>query len=224
MRTRKTLAVAVFFAVMMSVLLTGCPLKDPEMKISIDGKEFSLDCKVQDLIDAGFQIAETGSPTTVIDEADYPVIQARLMDSEFYYLITGDGLPCDVSFHVYNNDSSDLAFTECKVYLFNYDAGSYSEFVTRNPETAEVLLNGIDFKFTDCKETVDALKDSGFKFKDSEVEEFCADDMYGKSVIGPTGLSSHDLSIFHDYDYEKAVVRTNGFEISLKLNYEFKDR
>lgn len=205
----------------LSVLFTGCSFTDPEMKISIDGNEFSLDCKVQDLIDAGYDISSIDHKSQIIKDSDYPVIGARIMDQKNYYLINKSGVACNVAFNVYNNSSSDCPLNECKVYLFKYDAGTYSEYVTKSIEGPVVLLNGIDFKFTDCKETVDALTSAGFKFNSSDVDAFSANDMYGKSVIGPTGLGGHNMSVFHDYDYDEGIVRVNGFEISIKLKYEY---
>ena len=221
MRTKKVFSVVVILAMMVSVLCTGCSAFDPEMKISIDGKEFSLDCKVQDLIDAGYDISSIDHKSQIIKDSDYPVIGAMIMDQKNYYLINESGVACNVAFNVYNISSSDRPLNECKVYLFKYDAGTYSEYITKSIEAPVVLLNGIDFKFTDCKETTDALASAGFKFKSSDVDAFSANDMYGQSVIGPTGLGGHSMSIFHDYDYNEGVVRVNGFEISLKLNYKF---
>ena len=105
---------------------------------------------------------------------------------------------------------------EMKVEVFK--SGEVKTLINSDPV---VLLNGIDFKFTDCKDTVDALTSAGFKFNSSDVDAFSANDMYGQSVIGPTGLGGHNMSIFHDYDYNEGVVRVNGFEISIKLNYKF---
>lgn len=221
MRTKRICASAVLLALMVSLLFTGCAGMDPEMTISIDGKEFSLDCKVQDLIDAGFDIASINHQSEILSESDYPVIGSKIMDQTNYYLISEGGVPCDVAFRVYNDGSSDLTLNECKVYQFKFDAGTYAEYANSSVEKPEVLLNGVDCRFTDCDETASALNDTGFRFNSDDIEAFSADDMYGTSVIGPDGLMGHNVSLFHDYDYNDGVVRTNGFEISLKLDYEY---
>ncbi|MBP5180372.1 MAG: hypothetical protein J6127_03680 [Clostridiales bacterium] len=222
MRTKKVYSAAIILAMIVSMIFAGCAGMDPEMKISIDGKEFMLDCKVQDFIDAGFSISSINHQSEILSESDYPVIDSMIMDQTNYYLISEGGIPCDVAFNVYNDGSSNLDLSECKVYQFKYDAGTYAEYANSNIEKPEVLFNGVDCRFTDCAETANALNETGFRFSSDDIDAFSADDMYGTSVIGPSGLMGHNVSLFHDYDYTEGVVRTNGFEFSLKLDYEIK--
>ena len=214
-------AAIVTIGMLVAVLFTGCSAMDPDMKISVDGHEFSLDCTVQEILDAGFDISEIDHESKIISKDNLPVIGSMIMDTTNYYLIS-NGIACNVAFNVYNNSSSDLALNECKVYQFKYDAGTYEEYATKDIETPEVLLNGISCKFTDCGDTANTLIDAGFKFKSSDVEAFDTDDMYSTSVISATGLGGHTLMLYHDYDYTESVVRMNGFDISIKLDYEIK--
>lgn len=222
MKTRKIYAAFVILAMLISLIFSGCMFSDPEIKISVDGKEFVLGCKVQDLLDSGFDIALTNYEKDILTEEEYPVIGSKKMDQTNYYLISEGGLPCDLLFRVYNNDPTDLPLNECRVFLFKYDAGTYADYVPLNIEYPEVLLNGISFKFTDCKETVDALSDAGFKFNKFDAEKFTANDKYGMTVISPGLLFEHNMAIFHDYDNNDGVVRMNGFEISDKIENELK--
>ena len=51
-KTNKILAAVIVLLMAMSIVFTGCTAGGPSMKISIEGVEFQLDCKVSDILNA----------------------------------------------------------------------------------------------------------------------------------------------------------------------------
>ncbi|MBO7451608.1 MAG: hypothetical protein J6U54_14675 [Clostridiales bacterium] len=221
MRTKKMIAVIVMLVMAVVMIFAGCEKLDPEATISIDGKEFQLNCKVSDLTDAGLILASFGDASAAISEDQYPTIKGREMSRELYYILTADKVSTNVYFQAYNLDTTDASLSDCRIYCFNLDYDTYASNKGAKNKV-EVKLNGVDFYFTDCNETVNALQEKKFKFDSKEVADFTKDDMYGKSIISADGLHGMSLSIKHDYDYEDGKVRVNGFELTKKLDYEYK--
>ena len=73
-KTDRLMAAVIVLAMALSFVFTGCVSAAPDMKISIDGKEFELGCKVSDILDAGFKLASIDSKSKIITE--YPELAA----------------------------------------------------------------------------------------------------------------------------------------------------
>ena len=57
-KTGRIMAAVIVLAMALSVFFTGCDSGSaPDMKISIDGKEFQLGCQVSEFLDAGFKLS-----------------------------------------------------------------------------------------------------------------------------------------------------------------------
>ncbi|MBR1478684.1 MAG: hypothetical protein IJ608_12125 [Lachnospiraceae bacterium] len=213
MRNRMILLLAML-TLFIAFSLSGCGLSDPAAVVSIDGNEFLLDATVRDITDAGFALS-LGSK--VLSKVDYPEIEARIMAEDAFNILTDDLESTHVFIRVYNPDNKAANLMDCKVYEYVLDYDAYSYY---DGKGVDVTLNGIDFEFKDCAETAEKLGEAGFKFDKADVEAFCENDKYGKSIISAKGLHGMHLSIAHDYDYHKEVVRVNKFDLTKKLKFK----
>lgn len=216
-KTSKLFSVVLVLALGLSMLFSGCSLTGPEMKISIDGDEFQLDCEVGDILSAGYELAEYDHKNAIMTE--YFDVPARTLITSGMFLYK-DGVASHVEIFIYNKSTSDAKFADCNVYKFEYDAGDYAS-ESGNDDGLKVLMNGVDFRFTDRKSVIADLETQGFKFKDSDKEDFFkSGDAFSSSLITSTGLIEKYLTVYNNYDYESGERYINGFEIELKIDYD----
>ena len=69
-KTYKYTAIILVLSLVLSVMFSGCSMSAPEMKITVDGRDFKLDCKVSEILDAGFGIADIDHASHIL--ASYP--------------------------------------------------------------------------------------------------------------------------------------------------------
>lgn len=200
-------------------LFSGCEKLDPEMTISADGNTLALDITVQEILDMGFNIGSINDPSGYIDPEDFPVIEARYLSSDSYYILDEDKDGMCLRISVYNPGNDDADLSQCRVYEYEYDvSGFYSD---PNPDFPSVTLNDVSVNFTSPEDVVNSFTAQGFKFDSGDSESFCEADVYGCSVLGADGLYGHTLTLYRDFNYDNNTVRASGFSISLKLDYEF---
>lgn len=216
-KASKLISVMLVLVVGLSMLFTGCSLTGPEMKITIDGDEFQLDCEVSEILNAGYELAEYDHKNAIMNE--YYEVPARTLITDGMYLYK-NGVASHVEIFIYNKSTNDAKFADCNVYKFKYDVGDYAS-ESGNDDGLKVLFNGLDFRFTDRKSVITDLESQGFKFKDSDKEDFFkTGDAWSSSLIGPTGLIDKNVTIFNDYDYESGERYINGIEFGLKIDYD----
>ena len=213
----KILSVLVIMVMALSFVFTGCSSINPEMKITIDGKDLQLDCKVKDILDAGFELGETGHKNSIIK--DFPDLEARTMISSSFYIFK-DGVPANVGIGVYNKSYQAEKFEDCTVYEFKYDCDQYA-YRANEGKCLDVKFNGIDFHFTDRQQVIGDLEGQGFKFDEKDKTSFLADnDPYSDSLLSAKGLFERHLTIFNNYDYDSGNRFINGFEFAIKIDYD----
>ncbi len=220
--TKRLTAVILIMAMALSVVLTGCGSSDSRlsMRVSIDGHQFSPGCKVSDILDAGFTLADTDHVSTMMTES--PVIPARTVVTSGLYVFK-NGEPSHVEIFVYNKTVNNLDLKDCDVYEFKYDAGIYAQDAS-DDNCLKVLFNGIDMRFTDRKKVIEELENQGFKFKEDEKTDFFKDgDAYSTYIISATNTAGHSLDVTNDYNYESGMRFVNGFECKLKVSYDTSD-
>ena len=201
-----------------SLMLAGCGSSGtPEMKVSIEGYEFALNCKVSEILDAGFTFADTDHVNSMMKES--PVIPARTVITSGLYIFR-NGEPSHVAVYVYNKTVNELDFRDCCVYSFKYDAGVYVQDAS-DDNCLKVLFNGIDMRFTDRKTVIEELENQGFRFNSDKKTDFFRDgDAYSSSLITATNTSGSFLTVTNDYNYESGMRFVNGFECKLKVSYD----
>ncbi|MBR4430524.1 MAG: hypothetical protein IKS75_04430 [Clostridiales bacterium] len=216
--TKRFAAVVLVMAMALSVIFTGCGSSSaPEMKISIEGYEFSPGCKISEIMDAGFTFADTDHVNTMMKES--PVIPARTVVTGGVYIFR-NGKPSHVAVYVYNKTVNDMDFRDCSVYSFKYDAGVYAQDAA-DDNCLKVLFNGIDMRFTDRKKVIEELENQGFKFNDDKKTDFFKDgDAYSSYLISATNTGGRSLTITNDYNYESGTRFVNGFECKIKVSYD----
>ena len=202
-------------------IFSGCGKLDPEMSLSVQGKNLTLDITVQEILDMGFNIGSINNESGYMDPSDFPVIKAGYLASEGYYILDENKEGLCLYIQVYNPGSSDASLSECKVYEYKYDVSDF--YSDPNPAFPDVLLNDISVNFTDPSDVVNSFAAQGFKFDEGDSSSFCEADVYGCSVLGADGLHGHTLTLYRDFNYDNNTVRASGFDISLKLDYEFVD-
>lgn len=210
-------SVIVVMVMAMVMLFAGCDSMDPSMKVTVDGAEFQLGCKVSEVLDAGFELAGIDHRNGILKE--YPDMEARSLTTSSIYLFKG-GKPSHVAIYVCNKGTSSARFEECTVYGFKYDCGDYAH---DKDETGylDVTFNGIDARFADRNSVISSLEDQGFKFKDAEKTDFLKEnDAYSKSLISATGMFGHDLTVYNNYDYNTGNRYVNSIEYKEKLAYD----
>lgn len=184
-KTDRLIAAVIVLAMALTFVFTGCTNAAPDMKISIDGKEFELGCKVSDILDAGLELASIDSASHIITE--YPELEARtlLQNSLFIYK---NGESSHVAIYVMNKTVNAMTLDECIVYAFKYDCGTFSDNASRTPGI-KVLFNGIDFRFAERHTVLSSLESRGFRFKDADKQDFLkSGDAYSTSPSQiPTG-------------------------------------
>lgn len=219
--TKRFTSVILVMAIALSVMLTGCGSSGaPDMKVSIEGYEFSPGCKVSDIQDAGFTFADTDHVSTMMKES--PVIPGRTVVTGGLYIFR-NGEPSHVAVYVYNKSVNDMDFKDCSVYSFKYDAGVYAQDAA-DDNCLKVLFNGIDTRFTDRRAVIEALEDQGYHFNNDKKEDFFKDgDAYSSNLITATNTSGCFLTITNDYNYESGTRFVNGFECKLKVSYDTSD-
>ena len=216
-RTYKITAVLIVLAMALSVAFTGCSDAGPSMKITVDGHEFQLDCKVSEILNAGFKLSEIDHTSGLIKE--FPEIEARSLLTSCVYLITPGGQLTHVGIKVYNKSVNPLKYEDCNVYSFEYECGEYGS--SRNVAAIPVRFNGLDFNFTDRAKTVGDLESQGFHFKDADKADFLkSGDAYSTSLLGATNTGSNRMYVKNSYDYETGERYINGFEFCIHLSYD----
>ena len=217
--SRRAIRIQAFIIVMvmaLSFVFTGCSGVNPEMKVTIDGSEFQLDCKVSDILNAGFELAEIDHKNGIIDE--FPDLEARTMIRSSFYIFK-DGVPSHVGIGVYNKSTQAVKFEDCTVYEFEYNADEY--YKANEGQYLDVKFNGIDFHFTDRESVIGDLESKGFKFDDKDKTSFFAkNDPYSEALISAKGLFERHVTIYNYYDYESGDRFINGFEVAIKLDYD----
>ena len=207
----------IVLSILFAVVFSGCGMAGPEMKISIEGKEFGLDCKVSEILDAGFELADIDHASHIVK--DLPELDARTLVQDAFYIYK-DGEASHVAVYVYNKAVNSSKFEECNVYCFKYDCGEYAGNAD-DDNCLKVLINGIDMRFTDRETVIAALEAQGFKFKDADKTDFFkTGDAYSKSLIGANKTSQGFLTVFNDYNYESGERSVNGCEIKLDVKYD----
>ena len=210
-------AVIVIMVMVLTMLFTGCGSMDPAMKITVDGTDFQLDCKVSEILDAGFELAGIDHKSGIVTE--YPEMEARTLIQNSIYLFK-DGKPTHVAIYVYNKSVNSEKFEDCNVYGFKYDCGDYAH---DKGETGylDVKFNGIDMRFADRESVISELEGQGFKFKDSDKTDFFKkNDAYSTSLISATGMFGHHLTVYNDYDYNTGERYVNAVEFQIKVEYD----
>ncbi len=213
----KIQSVIVIMVMALVMSFTGCGSLDPEMKVTVDGTDFKLGCTVQEVLDAGFELADIDHKSGILKS--YPDMEARSLTTSSIYLFK-DGKPSHVAIYVCNKGTSSVKFEECTVYGFKYDCGDYAR---DSGETGylDVTFNGIDPRFADRKSVIGDLEGQGFKFKDAEKTDFFKEnDAYSKSLVSATGMLSHDLTVYNNYDYNSGNRYVNSIEYKEKLAYD----
>lgn len=215
--TLKIRAVIVIMIMAFTTLFAGCDSFDPAMKITIDGDTFQLDCSVSEILNAGYELAEIDHKSGITKE--YPEMEPRTLITSSIYLFKDDK-PSHVAIYVYNKSGNTRKFVDCDVYGFKYDCGDYSH---DSSETGylDVKFNDIDVRFADRESVIASLESQGFKFKDADKTDFFkTGDAYSSSLIGPTGLLGHTLTVFNDYDYNSGERYINAVEFKIKVEYD----
>jgi hypothetical protein len=218
MRKKGKLTAAVLVLVMaLSVLFSGCEFTAPDMKISIDGKEFKLNCKVSEILDAGFELADIDHPSHVL--ASLPPLDARVVVQEPLFIYK-NGKASHVGIYVYNKSVNQMALEECTVYAFDYDCGVYSQNANET-NILKVTFNGIDFRFTDRASVLSKLEGQGFKFNATDKESFLKEgDAYSKSLVTATNLDGSSVTVYNDYTVQTGERTVNGFDVRLGIKYD----
>ena len=217
-KSKRLTALILSMVTVLSLMFTGCGSSGaPEMKVSIEGYEFMLNCKVSEILDAGFTFADTDHVNSMMKES--PVIPARTVITSGLYIFR-NGEPSHVAVYVYNKTVNDMDFRDCNVYSFKYDAGVYAQNAS-DDNCLKVLFNGIDMRFTERKTVIEELENQGFRFKDDKKTDFFKDgDAYSSSLITATNTTGSFLTVFNDYNYESGMRFVNGFECKLKVSYD----
>ena len=216
-RVFKIEAVIIVMVMALTMIFTGCDSMDPAMKITVDGTDFQLDCKVSEILDAGFQLANIDHKNGIVTE--YPEMEARTLIKSSIYLFK-DNKPAHVAIYVYNKSYNTEKFEDCNVYGFKYDCGDYSG---NNGETGylDVKFNGINMRFADRQSVISDLEGQGFKFKDSDkTDYFKKNDAYSKSLISAAGMFGHHLTVYNNYDYNSGERYVNAIEFQIKVDYD----
>lgn len=217
-KTKRLTSLILSMVIVASLMLAGCGSSGtPEMKVSIEGYEFALNCKVSEILDAGFTFADTDHVNSMMKES--PVIPARTVITSGLYIFR-NGEPSHVAVYVYNKTVNELDFRDCSVYSFKYDAGVYAQDAS-DDNCLKVLFNGIDMRFTDRKTVIEELENQGFRFNSDKKTDFFRDgDAYSSSLITATNTSGSFLTVTNDYNYESGMRFVNGFECKLKVSYD----
>ena len=217
-KTKRLTSLILSMGIAASLTLAGCSSSSaPEMKVSIEGYEFALNCKVSEILDAGFTFADTDHVNSMMKES--PVIPARTVITSGLYIFR-NGEPSHVAVYVYNKTVNELDFRDCSVYSFKYDAGVYAQDAS-DDNCLKVLFNGIDMRFTDRKTVIEELENQGFRFNSDKKTDFFRDgDAYSSSLITATNTSGSFLTVTNDYNYESGMRFVNGFECKLKVSYD----
>ena len=213
----KTGAVIVVLIMAFTMLFAGCDSMDPAMKITIDGTDFKLDCKVSEILDAGFELAKIDHVNGILKE--YPDMEPRTLITGSIYLFK-DGKPSHVAVYVYNRSNTACRFEDCEVYGFKYDCGDYAH---DNAETGylDVKFNDIDVRFADRESVINSLEGQGFKFKDADKADFFKkNDAYSASLISANGMMGHHLTVFNDYDYNSGERYVSAIEFEKSVKYD----
>ncbi len=216
-KTGKLTSVILVLAMVLSVMFSGCSFTAPEMKISIEGKEFKLDCKVSEILDAGFELADIDHPSHVL--ANMPTIDARSVVQDALFIFK-DGRASHVGVYVYNKSVEQKKLEDCNVYAFDLDCGPYSQNVNE-ANVLKVKFNGVDFRFTDRATVLTALEGQGFKFNASDKESFLKDgDAYSNSLVTATNLDGSSVTVYNDYNMQTGERTVNGFDVKLGIKYD----
>ena len=219
-KTNRLTAAVIVLAMALSVLFTGCGSTAPDMKISIDGKEFQLGCVVSDLLDAGFKLATLESSSRILTE--YDELEGRTLLQNSLYLYK-DNESTHVRIYVMNKTVNKMTLDQCIVYAFKYDCGEYSTNVSKTPRF-KVLFNGIDFRFTERQTVLSSLESQGFKFSEADKQDFFKNgDAYSTSLISVKNSNGSVLTVFNDYNYNTGDRTVNGFEFKLSVKYDTSD-
>ncbi|MBO7095883.1 MAG: hypothetical protein J6V94_02875 [Lachnospiraceae bacterium] len=194
---------------------SGAGTINPEMTVTIDGVDFALDCKVSDILDAGFRVVRYDSGM----KDDLPSVGARELISKFYSIVRQDGTETNISVNIYNKSYNEAEAADCYVYEFVYDASIFPE----DTPHADVTFNGINMHYADMASVVSELEEQGFKFKEEDKTEFFREnDPYADRLLSAKGLMGCNLRIDCDYDYETGAKPITGFDLTLKLDYEIE--
>lgn len=149
-------------------------------KVVIDGKEFSTDDKVQDLLDAGFLISKDYGKTAC-DTEKLADIEGKTYTSEWYYVgIKGEQDNYEytgIKFSVYNTSVNSTSFNNSAIYEYIYE-------VDLEEKPCTVTVNGIDFSGMSKEEAVAAFEENKLSFDEDDKEEFLQSEdgvsLYGK--------------------------------------------
>ena len=218
-KTGRIMAAVIVLAMALSVLFTGCDSGSaPDMKISIDGKEFQLGCQVSEFLDAGFKLASMDDKARIITE--YPDVAARTLVQNSMYLFK-DGEATHVAVFAMNKTVNTATLDQCMVYAFKYDCGNYSSNVSQTPRF-KVLFDGIDFRFTERPTVMSSLEGKGFKFKDSDKQAFL-NSGNSDSYISVTNSNGSVLTVYSNYNSNTGDSTVNGFEAKLSVKYDTID-
>lgn len=209
---RKNLVIVIVSAIMLSFLISGCSSTITQAIISIDNIEFELGCKVNEIVDAGFQIGESDHVRSIY-YLELPKIEANTtLNQEFY--IFRDWIPSHVGICVINPSDKPAGLEDCIVYKFSYNCADYLD---ANIESTDVRLNSISFQFTDKKQVVESLESQGFIFGNNERAEFMTMSEENSKRLNNTQESSEYIIVICDiYDIKTDARLIDGFEISIK--------
>lgn len=199
-------------------MFTACSMGQPlDVAVTIDGYDLTIGSSVADLLAAGFDIGETGHPSSKIYESDYDTIPARTIQSVGRYYILKDGKSSEVAIQLVNKSNQDKLISECTIYsiefnLYYYEYGS--------EERLDVAIAGVDVTTASLDDILDALTEKGCKFDADEVEGMHSSDPYGTSVTSDR-VGDYVYLVTREYDMSTGKIGFGEFHMYQVIDYEY---
>ena len=198
-----TLAIIVFAGY---YVLTNYFIGAKTHKIVINDKTINLRSSIEDIEKQGFCISKGYSTVKNLDES----VRQKQIHNTIYYIGIPDGANRGINTGVYikvaNFLSKNQPLRKCTIYELSYYPENQDDSVT-------VLVDGKDMRKASLDDWTAFLKEKGFPFSDSELEDFKT----GKSKYIANTQGNYKYSASLNYD-SQADAETN----ELRYEYSFK--
>ena len=149
-------------------IFTGCGKKDIAMTFAIGDAQISLNDTLQSIYDQDLVLCEVDG--TVLKEEDLPELKGKIIDSESYCIgkktdKESIAEPTHLYVYLYNTSLLSTPLKDCKNYQFLYN-------VPEDRDTAEVLINGVNFAQLTDEEAVAKLEEMGLSYEQEDKDKF----------------------------------------------------
>lgn len=215
----KKIISAIMVALMMVVtmgMFTACSMGQPlDVAVTIDGYDLTIGSSVADLLDAGFDIAETAHPDSIIFDSSYEEIPAKSVQAVGSYYIIKDGKASNVAIKLVNKSTEAKLVSDCTIYSIKVDGEFFDAL-----EYLDVEINGVDIKTASLEDVINTLTDSGCKYDSDEVDGMLSTDAYATSVTSyKTG--NYIYMVTRDFSLATNEVSFGEFEMYESIDTEY---